>query len=220
MLALLVLGLALVAFGALVLLRFPDRPGGEVRLMGLHVSSISAGLPIIALGVLAAIVAAGGLGADETASDDSADSSSGGSGIVSGPPPDDAPACLATYFAAAPKVGLHRQRTLPAARDDVTVLAAEESKREEFGVIPTDGGQVLGAAKMSYDPAALRFRIDGVVDATCRPVRWTSPDVPGANPMSLDDVSHLQARFGPDTDDFELKPNSTEMEMELRVLHP
>src|SRR5206468_4767386 len=47
------IGLALVAFGALILLRFPDRPGGRLRLAGMEVSSVGAGLPLVALGVAA-----------------------------------------------------------------------------------------------------------------------------------------------------------------------
>lgn len=37
-------GVVLVGLGALILLRFPDRPGGSVRFLGMEVSSIGAGL--------------------------------------------------------------------------------------------------------------------------------------------------------------------------------
>lgn len=50
-------GVGLVAIGALVLLRFPESPGGNVRLLGLEVSSIGAGLPLIGLGVFAIVLA-------------------------------------------------------------------------------------------------------------------------------------------------------------------
>ena len=50
---LLIIGVALVLFGALVLLRFPDRPGGRIGWHGFEVNSVGAGLPIIALGVVA-----------------------------------------------------------------------------------------------------------------------------------------------------------------------
>ena len=52
------LGVALIALGGVVLMLFPDRPGGEVRLLGLEVSSVGAGLPLIALGVVLVAVAA------------------------------------------------------------------------------------------------------------------------------------------------------------------
>src|SRR3954465_4574756 len=51
-----VVGVVLVGLGAVVLLRFPDRPGGTVRFLDMEVSSIGAGLPLIALGVLAVVV--------------------------------------------------------------------------------------------------------------------------------------------------------------------
>jgi hypothetical protein len=55
-LALLIVGIALLAFGALVLLRYPTRPGGKVAWRGFEVSSAGAGLPILALGVAAIVV--------------------------------------------------------------------------------------------------------------------------------------------------------------------
>jgi hypothetical protein len=212
---LIVLGGALVALGALLLLRFPDRPGGEVRLLGLHVSSIGAGLPLVALGVLVSVVGATTAGgARQPPSTDSSDGGGSG-GLVSGPPPDDAPACLAEFFRARPKVSVPRQRTLPVGADDVEVLAAEESKRQEFGLVLTSGDRVMGAAKLSYDDPTRRFRIGGIVAADCAPARWTASDVPGPNPSSAGQYSNLRTMLGSDTYMIELKPNSTIMEIEL-----
>src|SRR5688500_20344381 len=57
---------ALVVFGAFVLLRFPDRPGGTIRWHGVEVSSVGGGLPLSVLGVVA--IATGTLrGPGETA---------------------------------------------------------------------------------------------------------------------------------------------------------
>jgi hypothetical protein len=63
MVVLVVVGVALVVFGALVLLRFPDRPGGRLAWHGVEVSSVGAGLPLIVLGVVAIVVGATGIGA-------------------------------------------------------------------------------------------------------------------------------------------------------------
>jgi hypothetical protein len=49
---LVVLGVVLIAFGAVVLLRYADRPGGTIKWMGAEVTSKGAGLPLIALGVM------------------------------------------------------------------------------------------------------------------------------------------------------------------------
>lgn len=57
-LLILALGVGLIVLGGVVLVLFPDRPGGVVRLLGLEVTSAGAGLPLIALGVILIAVAA------------------------------------------------------------------------------------------------------------------------------------------------------------------
>jgi hypothetical protein len=52
-------GVVVLVFGALVLLRFPDKPGGKISIAGLHVSSAGAGLPVMVLG--AGLIVLGGL---------------------------------------------------------------------------------------------------------------------------------------------------------------
>ncbi|MGH8906108.1 MAG: PASTA domain-containing protein [Egibacteraceae bacterium] len=62
MTALLIVGVALGVFGALVLLKFPDRPGGTIRVHRMEVSSTGAGLPLIALGIAVMVLSASGAG--------------------------------------------------------------------------------------------------------------------------------------------------------------
>lgn len=57
----LIVGGLLVIFGLLVLVKFPDRPGGKVALGKFEVSSTGAGLPLVALGVLCLLFGAGGV---------------------------------------------------------------------------------------------------------------------------------------------------------------
>jgi hypothetical protein len=52
----LIVGMALVAFGAFVLIRMPLRPGGTIKTKWFEVSSVGAGLPLIVLGVAAIII--------------------------------------------------------------------------------------------------------------------------------------------------------------------
>jgi hypothetical protein len=54
---LLIAGIALVVFGAFVLLKFPDRPGGEIAWHGITVKSVGGGLPLVVLGVAAIAIA-------------------------------------------------------------------------------------------------------------------------------------------------------------------
>jgi hypothetical protein len=184
------LGLALVAFGALVLLRFPTRPGGKVRLLGMEVSSVGAGLPLVALGVLTVLVPV--LNQREGGSE--SDGGSGGGEWVAGPPPGNAPACTASFLASPPEVPRNRQRTLDEGRESVDVLAATEPKRDEFGVFLVDAGKVVGVAKLAYDGDAKQFRVDGIVDGECQPVEWSSDDVPGLDPRKLADYETVRLR--------------------------
>jgi hypothetical protein len=55
-LVLLLVGLALVVFGAFVLIRMPTRPGGTIRARWFEVSSVGAGLPLIVVGVVAIVI--------------------------------------------------------------------------------------------------------------------------------------------------------------------
>jgi hypothetical protein len=198
-----VVGVALVALGALVLLRFPDRPGGRVRLLGLEVSSIGAGLPVLALGVLA-VVTAGVQQGDNSQSSTAA-----------GPAPSNTPACITDFFHERPVVPSGRRRALPAEAEDLDVLGPAEQKRNEFGLVLVDKRKVIGAAKMSYDVDATQYRFDGLVDARCRRAAWTAPDVPGANPSTVNNDSTLHLTLGDAEYALELKANGTEVELEL-----
>jgi hypothetical protein len=206
-------GVALVALGALVLLRFPDRPGGKLRMMGLEVSSIGAGLPLVALGVLAVVIAGGqqrGGGRSSTSA-----SSGGGGGSAARPPPSNTPACIVDFFDARPTAARHRRRTLPAEAQDVDVLGAAEPKAEEFGLVLTDQRKVVGAAKMTYDVDATQYRFDQLVDGRCHRAAWLAPDIPGVNPSTVNNHTTLRLTLGGAQYVLELKADETAVEVEL-----
>jgi hypothetical protein len=189
------IGAALVAFGALVLVRFPDRPGGSLRLSDMEVSSVGAGLPLVALGVLAVAFA---VLHQPGSSGDSGGGSDGGSGGGSGapPPPENVPACLAAFFAADPTVPRERQRTLIEGLEDVKVLGSDEPKREEFALVLVDSESVVGAVKTAYDASGQQFRFDAMVDRECGPVEWTAPSVPGASPKKVTNHNTMRLKVG------------------------
>jgi hypothetical protein len=56
-LELVIVGVALIVFGAFVLIRMPLRPGGTIKTKWFEVSSVGAGLPLIVLGVAAIVFA-------------------------------------------------------------------------------------------------------------------------------------------------------------------
>jgi hypothetical protein len=51
-------GVVLAVFGAVVLIKFPDRPGGRIAWRELEISSAGAGLPMIVIGVGCLVLAA------------------------------------------------------------------------------------------------------------------------------------------------------------------
>jgi hypothetical protein len=209
------LGVALVALGVLILLRFPDRPGGNVSLMGLEVSSVGAGLPLVALGVLVTLVAFTQSGEDGPSSTSDESSSSGGGGAVVALLPKHLPACFADFFAADPAVPRDRRRPLPSEAQDIAVLRADEAKADEFALVFTDRQEVVGAAKLRYDVDAKQTSIDAVVDASCKPVSWISNVTPGPSPDLVDQYTTLRLELGTRTYEWELKPEG-EYQTELR----
>jgi hypothetical protein len=158
---LVIIGIALVAFGALVLLLFPDRPGGRIAVHDLEVSSVGAGLPLIALGVAA--IAFGGVDASRNG-----ESAAGSEveGPTTGPTGDGD--CLSRQFLA--DVDPDRKATLPAGTKDEILIGPEEQIRPPVGLRFTDEGVPVGGVLLSYEPEGERFRVRAVVDAECRPI--------------------------------------------------
>lgn len=182
------LGIALVALGALVLLRYPDRPGGNVRLLGLEVSSVGAGLPLVALGVLAMAITVVRED-DQSPARDEAPVERGETAARPGlaqdgseriPLADEAetPACIAKFFARSPAVPADRQRFLPRRNEWIVVLKDDEPKSVEFGLVLRSRGRAVGAAKMRFDVDGQEFLVDGLVDAGCRPAQWSASGDP------------------------------------------
>lgn len=164
-------GVVLVALGALILLRFPDRPGGSVAFLGMEVSSIGAGLPLIALGLLAVVLAV-----DQRRGSSGTPSTTDRTTTAAAPSEQPGvPGCMAEFFEASPQVPAERRKYLPRRRsEDIDVLKPGEPKDTEFGLILKDHGAAVGAVKMRYDADAEEFPLDGIVDAACEPVPWTT----------------------------------------------
>jgi hypothetical protein len=165
-------GVVLVGLGALILLRFPDRPGGSVRFLGMEVSSIGAGLPVLALGLLAVVLAV-----EQQRGDSGTPSTTNRAATAAAAASEQpgVPRCMAEFFDASPEVVVERRKYLPRRQgDDLDVLKPGEPKDTEFGLILKDRGTVVGAVKMRYDADAEEFPLDGIVDAACKPVPWTT----------------------------------------------
>lgn len=190
------LGVALAALGALVLLRYPDRPGGNVRLLGLEVNSIGAGLPLIALGVLAVAVS---VIQQSQQSDESTQSSDAGGRVdpLTASAGADAPGCMAEFFETRPKVPSDRRRFLPRRSEWITVLKSGDSKSAEFGLVLKDDGKSIGAIKMRYNSDGDEFNVDGVIDSRCNSVGWMAERDPATpSPSTIAFYDHLILPLG------------------------
>jgi hypothetical protein len=184
---LLALGGALVVFGAVVLLRYSDRPGGTLKWQGVEVSSSGAGLPLIALGiacVVFAIVRRPAPAAPPTGPPGSPGDSTAG----------DSSDCLKVRALPADRVD-----TVEAGMRDVELIGSHERLEPPFGVVLTDGGQPVGAIRLrrfaASGSAADLYKIEAVVDAACRPVGALRNTSRGGDPRALLNWDTVRLRF-------------------------
>jgi hypothetical protein len=196
---LLALGGALLVFGAVVLIRYSDRPGGTVKWLGMELTSSGAGLPLIGLGIGCIVLAV--VRWPAAAPPNPAGGPAPG---ASGP----APETLGAATPAGDSSECARVRALPADRvdtveagmRDVELLGAHERLEPPFGVVLTDGGRPVGALRLrrfasSGSPTVL-FRIEAAVDAGCRPVRELRNTGRGGDPRELLNWDTVRLRLG------------------------
>lgn len=196
----LLVGIGLVVVGVVVLIRFPDRPGGLVRFRGLEVGSKGAGLPLVVVGVVLAVVAATTIGTQ----DPPATSSPGAEGGPPRVPGLDAPPrtdCTSDFLAQDPAVDPARIRSAELDAVDRRVLAVGERQDLEFGLVFSDTLSstkpiVLGAMKLSRQRAS-GFRVSGVIDEqTCAPTGLALSSNPGVPaPAALGDYVWVTFRL-------------------------
>jgi hypothetical protein len=196
---LVVVGIAVAVFGALVLLRFPDRPGGKIAWRGFEVSSVGAGLPLIALGVAALALAsfrgedgdsdAAGLGGEPSAgststADDSATAPTGTRGRD----------CLALD-----DIPSERTDELGTGVIDKKVISGGETLDGPIGLVLEDRGSPVGAVRMSYDADGAPFYPEGIVSADCAelpPEAYASTDDGDGDPQTWGPYDDICIDFG------------------------
>jgi hypothetical protein len=184
---LLAAGVGLVLFGALVLLRFPDRPGGRIAWHEFEVSSVGAGLPLVVVGIAAIAVAATFDGGDEApGGEEAAIATAGIAASESHPCPE--------FFAGIPS---RRIASLEEGVTDRVVVRPSEPKAGPIGLSFTDAGRPVGALRIVYFPVNGLFKVDGLVDARCRPVTsFENLDRPDSDPGTLQNYDTLVIAFG------------------------
>ena len=195
---LILVGVALVAFGGFVLVRHGERPGGSLKWLGLELSSTGAGLPVIALGIGCIIFAATlGGGGERTGPVDpittgGEEKPGKGDSALAGVPP--GCASLDAFLASVPA---DRVGVVEAGMRDVEIIRADQRLDQPFAIVFTDGGQRIGAARMRLFQGSNRgqdlYRVEAVVDAACRTVDGVRNVTRGGSPRDL--INHDTARM-------------------------
>lgn len=185
--ALVTVGVLLIVFGGLVLLRFPDRPGGEFEFRGVRIQSVGAGLPLIVLGVVAVALAAL-QGVAEPGAGAPSPSTSGGGGVPGTtvttsrteftPPPDEStswPAadCIEQHLDEEPRVSTAFRKPMPMGG------TVSLNPMTTFALLLMESGETIGAMRFTYEggigPTVLT--VYDIVDASCEPGTWTITEV-------------------------------------------
>lgn len=181
--ALLIAGIALLVFGAFVLLKFPDRPGGKIAWHGVEVSSVGGGLPLIVLGVVAiAFASFRGLGP-----------------ILDGvgPPPPEQPTdvtCFDRYFSGIPK---DRVATLEEGAQDIDVIGPSQPKEGTVGIRLDSLGNPVGALRFQFFARSGDvFKLETVVDAQCRETQEFSNVDRASDKRTLQNFDTLRIQLG------------------------
>jgi hypothetical protein len=166
---LLVVGVGVVVLGALVLLLFPNRPGGKIAWQGVEVSSIGVGLPLIVVGLAAIAISSGGVIGGDGGGGASEDQT-----IATLKCPDDLTKSLPPQRVATVESGANAQ----------IIAGPTMSKTEPFGLRLTDGGRTVGAMTARFVPASGVFKVQSFVDVNCNVGQVQNLAQPGQGPLS------------------------------------
>ena len=139
MLALMIVGIGLVIFGALVLIKFPNRPGGKIAWGGIEISSVGAGLPLILLGVVCIMISDTGVPAKW----DFWNKQTKSNGINS----TDSKDCFEVYFR---EISKDRVATIEEGAEDVQLIGPHQSKDEAIAIKFMENNQPIGAIKFRF----------------------------------------------------------------------
>ncbi len=188
MFAVMIVGIGLVIFGALVLLKFPNRPGGKIVWGGIEISSVGAGLPLIFLGVVCIVISNIGIPVELDFWN--------GETILNGQTPTDSEDCFEQYFHGIPK---DRVATLEEGAEDVQLIGPHQSKDEVIAIKFTENNQPIGAIKFYFYSNNNMFKVETVVDSKCQPIEEYSNVARGGDKHVLQNWDSLQIRFGDHT---------------------
>ncbi|WP_431045320.1 hypothetical protein ACQUSR_27655 [Streptomyces sp. P1-3] len=183
-------GVALLIFGALVLLRFPDKPGGTFEAkfggQGIQVSSLGAGLPIIVIGaallVLAVFIPV-------------SDGRSSSPEVRPSPSRVDPSGSRTCPDRLLEDVDKNRVSTVEEGVVDQPVIGADQPLSGVFGIRMNADGSPVGAIRLQFFPNSQVFKVGAVVDATCTRVEDFANDTRGGDKHVLQNWDSLRLRL-------------------------
>jgi hypothetical protein len=184
---LVVLGVVLIAFGAVVLLRYADRPGGTIKWMGAEVTSKGAGLPLIALGVMMI-----GFAVVRFPLDGRVPEPNGNSAAVPGDS-----TCMAEWLS---EVQRDRVRSIEVGMRDVQIIGPHQQLDLPFVLLLTENGQRIGAIRLRLyrgtDYGSDLYKVEDAIDARCTKVEELQNPSRGGNPRELVNFDTLRVTLG------------------------
>lgn len=204
MYVLLIIGIVLVIFGALVLVKLPDKAGGKVTWLGVEISSTGAGLPLIVLGVVTMTLAStlSNNGSPSPLARPGVPEQHAGSDQIQGPVAQAEGGqsgrigCFQRYFQDVP---LGNTPALNAGVKDRDAIQVDQLRGEPFGLQFNQFGVPVGAMRLIFFPADRFFKIQSIVDAQCQQVdTYENHSDPGRSRWNIGAGDTLRLKFGND----------------------
>ena len=208
MFAVMIVGLGLVIFGALVLLKFPNRPGGKIVLGGAEISSVGAGLPLIFLGVVCILISNTSIPVEIDIWNGEPESN--------GQTSSDSVDCF-EYFHGIPK---DRVTTLEGGAQGVQLIGPHQSKDEAIAIKFTENNQPIGAIKFYFYSNNNMFKVETVVDSKCQIIEDYSNIARGGDKHVLQNWDTLQIRFEDSTYELRLGYDAGMIDANFRRVSP
>lgn len=176
------IGIAVLILGVIVLLKFPERPGGKIAFGSFQVSSIGAGLPLIALGVFCVVIARGEISLPFWTSENG--------GFENG---DGVPGCFQQSLAGIPP---ERIASVETGTQDFDFIGPYQETAEPFALILLANQTAVGAIKARFIPNNDMFKIAGIVDHDCAEVESYANASRGGDKRVLLNWDTVQIRLG------------------------
>ena len=152
-----VVGIGLIIFGALVLLKCPSNSRSKIIWGGIEISSKGAGLPLIVLGVICVVISGTGISPGYLCKILP--------GICNGN--DNQMNEFGNCFEGIPE---DRVKTMEAGAKKIILIGPNQSKDEAIAINFTENREPIGAIKFQYFGKNL-FKVEKVVDSKCQEIK-------------------------------------------------